>query len=170
MDAKAPASPDRILRWDGCVNVRDLGGLPLAGGGETAYRVVVRADWLPGLNEAGRRALVEYGVSLPDHLKIQDGWSKFAVREAMRGLMPERVRLRRSKLGFAAPDRSWLAATLRPQVTALIAGDMRAAKYIDVPALRRWYADSAHVSVTTESYLGLFRVLSLEMWMRAFDM
>ena len=34
----------RVLRWDGCVNVRDLGGLPLAGGGETAYRVVVRAD------------------------------------------------------------------------------------------------------------------------------
>jgi protein-tyrosine phosphatase len=54
----------RILRWDGCVNVRDLGGLPLADGGETAYRVVVRADWLPGLSEAGRQALVDYGVSL----------------------------------------------------------------------------------------------------------
>ena len=53
MDAKAPADPDRVLRWDGCVNVRDLGGLPLADGGETAYRVVVRADWLPGLSEAG---------------------------------------------------------------------------------------------------------------------
>jgi protein tyrosine/serine phosphatase len=44
--------------------VRDLGGLPLADGGETAYRVVVRADSLPGLTEAGRRSLVEYGVSL----------------------------------------------------------------------------------------------------------
>jgi hypothetical protein len=64
MDARAPASPERILRWDGCVNVRDLGGLPLADGGETAYRVVVRADWLPGLSEAGRQALVDYGVSL----------------------------------------------------------------------------------------------------------
>jgi protein-tyrosine phosphatase len=53
-----------VLRWEGCVNVRDLGGLPLAGGGETAYRVVVRADWLPGLSEAGRQALLDYGVSL----------------------------------------------------------------------------------------------------------
>jgi len=61
MDVKAPARPDRILRWDGCVNVRDLGGLPLANGGETAYRVVVRGDWLPGLSETGRRALVDYG-------------------------------------------------------------------------------------------------------------
>lgn len=64
MDARAPAKPERALRWDGCVNVRDLGGLPLAGGGETAYRVVVRADSLPGLTDAGRQALVDYGVSL----------------------------------------------------------------------------------------------------------
>jgi hypothetical protein len=61
---KAPARPDRVLRWDGCVNVRDLGGLPLSGGGQTAFRVVVRADWLPGLSEPGRRELVDYGVSL----------------------------------------------------------------------------------------------------------
>jgi hypothetical protein len=62
---------ERILCWDGCVNVRDLGGLPLAGGGETAYRVVVRADSLPGLREAGRRSLVEYGVSLVVNLRAQ---------------------------------------------------------------------------------------------------
>ena len=69
MDAKAPASPERVLRWDGCVNVRDLGGLPLADGGETAYRVVVRADSLPRLTDAGRRALVEYGVSIVVNLR-----------------------------------------------------------------------------------------------------
>jgi protein-tyrosine phosphatase len=61
---RGPARPDRILRWDGCVNVRDLGGLPLAGGGATAFRVVVRADWLPGLSDEGRRALMDYGISL----------------------------------------------------------------------------------------------------------
>jgi protein-tyrosine phosphatase len=65
------AEIERILGWDGCVNVRDLGGLPLTGGGETAYRVVVRADSLPGLTEAGRRALVEYGVTLVVNLRPQ---------------------------------------------------------------------------------------------------
>jgi protein-tyrosine phosphatase len=60
-----------VLRWDGCVNVRDLGGLPIAGGGETAYRVVVRADWLPGLSDAGRQALVDYGVSLVVDLRAE---------------------------------------------------------------------------------------------------
>jgi hypothetical protein len=51
--------------------VRDLGGLPLADGGETAYRVVVRADSLPGLTEAGRRSLVDYGVTLVVNLRPQ---------------------------------------------------------------------------------------------------
>jgi hypothetical protein len=49
--------------------VRDLGGLPLADGGETEYRVVVRADSLPGLTADGRCALVDYGVSLVVNLR-----------------------------------------------------------------------------------------------------
>ncbi len=34
----------RVLEWEGCLNVRDLGGVPLEGGGETAFGVVVRSD------------------------------------------------------------------------------------------------------------------------------
>ena len=53
---------DRVLAWDGCINVRDLGGLPLAGGGETRFGVVVRADSIRGLTERGWQALLDYGV------------------------------------------------------------------------------------------------------------
>jgi asparagine synthase (glutamine-hydrolysing) len=112
--------------------------------------------------------VVEYGVSLPDHLKIQKGWSKFAVREAMDNLLPRQVKQRKTKLGFAAPDRSWLAEELRPQVDELLVGDLHCSKYIDAAALRRWYRSPQARTATTQSYLGLFRVLSLEMWMRAF--
>jgi asparagine synthase (glutamine-hydrolysing) len=113
--------------------------------------------------------LVEYGMSLPDHLKVRNGWSKFAIRQAMRDLMPESVRLRKSKLGFAAPDRIWLSQDLRNHMTDLIGGDLRCQKYVDPAALRRWYASSKADSANTESYLGLFRILSLEMWMRVFS-
>ena len=51
--------------------MRDLGGLPLVGGGETAYRVVVRADSLPGLTESAGSALVDYGVSLVVNLQSE---------------------------------------------------------------------------------------------------
>lgn len=53
---------ERVLVWDGCVNVRDLGGLPLEGGGETRFGVIVRADSIRGLTERGWQALLDYGV------------------------------------------------------------------------------------------------------------
>jgi asparagine synthase (glutamine-hydrolysing) len=112
--------------------------------------------------------LVEYGLSLPDHLKIQGGFSKFAVREATRGMMPEAVRLRRTKLGFAGADRRWLDGDLRPQVTELIEGNLRCERFVDPAALRAWYRSPASSTANEEAYGGLFRVLALEMWMRAF--
>jgi protein-tyrosine phosphatase len=52
----------RHLFWDGCVNVRDLGGHPLEDGGETRFGAVVRADSVRGLSDEGWEALVSYGV------------------------------------------------------------------------------------------------------------
>jgi asparagine synthase (glutamine-hydrolysing) len=113
--------------------------------------------------------LVEYGLSLPDHLKIQGGVSKFAVRQATKGLMPEGVRLRRTKLGFAGADRRWLSADLKPQVTELIGETLRCERFVDVGRLRQWYQSESSKTASSEAYGSLFRVLSLEMWMRAFS-
>jgi len=52
----------RLLTWDGCVNVRDLGGLPTEDGEETQYRAVVRADNIGALSDEGREQLRAYGV------------------------------------------------------------------------------------------------------------
>ena len=52
----------RHLAWEGCLNARDLGGLPIVGGGETRWQTVIRSDLLGRLTPKGRRALVDYGV------------------------------------------------------------------------------------------------------------
>lgn len=52
----------RELTWDGCLNVRDLGGHPTEDGGETRYGAVVRADSVRQLTETGWDAVVEYGI------------------------------------------------------------------------------------------------------------
>jgi protein-tyrosine phosphatase len=49
------------LDWDGCVNVRDLGGFPTPTG-DTAFGVFVRADNARKLTAAGWRAATEYGI------------------------------------------------------------------------------------------------------------
>ena len=113
--------------------------------------------------------VVDYGLSLPDDLKIRNGWSKFAVRRAMQGIVPDVVRMRKTKLGFAVPGQRWLANDLRPQVTALVEDTLRCQKYVDPKILRRWHSAPQAATASRGSYLGLFRVLSLEMWMRAFQ-
>ena len=67
----------RDLVWDGCLNVRDLGGLPTADGGETRRGAVVRADSVRLLSDDGWRALVDHGVRLVvdlrgDHEREED--------------------------------------------------------------------------------------------------
>jgi protein tyrosine/serine phosphatase len=56
-----PPEP-RDLVWDGCLNVRDLGGLDTANGGRTRYGAVVRADDVHQLSDEGWRALVAHGI------------------------------------------------------------------------------------------------------------
>jgi hypothetical protein len=53
---------ERRLDWEGCLNVRDLGGHPTEGGGETRMGAVVRADSVRRLTDAGWQSLVEYGI------------------------------------------------------------------------------------------------------------
>lgn len=55
--------PERTLTWDGCVNVRDLGGHATADGRTTRFGAVVRADSVRALSDAGWDALLAYGVS-----------------------------------------------------------------------------------------------------------
>lgn len=52
----------RILEWEGCFNVRDLGGLSTGNGGQTRTGALVRADVPTRLTPTGRAALVDHGV------------------------------------------------------------------------------------------------------------
>lgn len=53
---------DHILQWDGCSNVRDLGGYPTSDGKHTRWRALVRSDSPCRLTDKGIQALAKYGV------------------------------------------------------------------------------------------------------------
>jgi protein-tyrosine phosphatase len=52
----------RVLVWDGCRNVRDLGGLRTSDGRMTRWGAVVRSDTPARLTAAGWSALYDYGI------------------------------------------------------------------------------------------------------------
>jgi hypothetical protein len=88
----------RNLVWDGCVNVRDLGGHPTEGGRETHYGRIVRADTIRTLSEEGRRALVDYGIRTVVDLRTLRELEEDAPAAVRHGTVEEFLR------GGGAPD------------------------------------------------------------------
>ncbi|HYC39249.1 MAG TPA: asparagine synthase (glutamine-hydrolyzing) [Chitinophagaceae bacterium] len=52
--------------------------------------------------------LVEFLFSLPGDFKIRDGWTKWIMRMAFRGFLPEEIVWRKDKIGYEPPQDSWM--------------------------------------------------------------
>lgn len=63
---------DRHLDWDGCFNVRDLGGLHAANSRKTYWGAVVRADAPDRLTPGGWSALLAHGIRTIIDLRNDD--------------------------------------------------------------------------------------------------
>jgi protein-tyrosine phosphatase len=72
----------RRLHWEGCSNVRDLGGLRTVDGRETAWGAVVRGDAPDNLTPAGWDALLAYGIRTIVDLRNDDERIADAARPA----------------------------------------------------------------------------------------
>ncbi len=62
--------------------------------------------------------IVEFCLSLPVSLRINKGYTKAVLREAIKGIVPEDVRLRVDKLGFPAPEVDWLKKTFQINISS----------------------------------------------------
>lgn len=110
--------------------------------------------------------LVEFSFRLPSHLKIRNGFTKRVLRESMCGILPEKIRWRTSKLGFATPEQKWQQTVLRPFIIKAI-HDRRLRPYL--------LADQAenYLRQIDETGLGNFvpwRWANLLLWIEAFDL
>lgn len=57
--------------------------------------------------------LVEFCLRLPDNLYIRNGWQKWILRMAAGQVIPQGIRWRADKVGYAAPLDNWLRTSLR---------------------------------------------------------
>ncbi|MFE2725405.1 tyrosine-protein phosphatase [Kitasatospora sp. NPDC059327] len=91
---------DRTLVWDGCLNVRDLGGLRTGDGTRTAHRAVVRADNLDRLTAEGWDTLLDHGIRTVVDLRDIDEYRPLLP-------LPEEVELIRVPLDELAGPAWW---------------------------------------------------------------
>jgi asparagine synthase (glutamine-hydrolysing) len=64
--------------------------------------------------------LVEFIVSCPDQYKIQNATTKFILREAMQGVLPDLICARKDKMGFVTPEEHWLKVEAPDQFLAAV--------------------------------------------------
>jgi asparagine synthase (glutamine-hydrolysing) len=50
---------------------------------------------------------VEKTLSLDSDAYIKNGYTKVIMRKALKGILPEKIRLRKDKIGFSTPEKEW---------------------------------------------------------------
>lgn len=112
--------------------------------------------------------LVDYLFGLPPSLKLRNGMSKFILREALVGILPETVRTRTDKKGFATPQDRWLRETLRPDLEELFnSKSFEQRPYWDAPKIRKTYKE--YCEGQREIGADVWRWACLELWHQVFS-
>jgi asparagine synthase (glutamine-hydrolysing) len=121
------------------------------------------ANSLEGRSPLLDHHVMEFAASLPSTWKVRDTTTKYLLKEAGRGWLPDDI-LDRPKMGFAIPIGSWLRTDLRDMAWDLLT---------DSTASQRGYFDTAEVRRLLTEHGGgrdhtaqLWALLQLELWHR----
>ncbi|MET0421983.1 MAG: asparagine synthase (glutamine-hydrolyzing) [Acidimicrobiia bacterium] len=110
--------------------------------------------------------LVDWVLSLPSEALVERGWSRAILREGLRGVLTEKVRTRRWKVGFTTPETRWLRAR-RATVQGLFRSPQFCARpYWNAPALAD--AFDKFCAGDVEPSQIFWRAINTEVWLRNF--
>jgi asparagine synthase (glutamine-hydrolysing) len=109
--------------------------------------------------------LVEFAASIPPEMNLRNGVTKYVLKRAMSGILPERI-INRRKQGFAIPLGYWFRGKLGGYMRDLLLGDRGRSRAFFNPR----YIE--HLIARHENGqqldLQLWTLISFELWSRAF--
>ena len=110
--------------------------------------------------------LVDFVCAMPSAYKLRDGVSKYVLRRAMRGLIPDSTLWAR-KQGFAPPEDAWYRGAALPYIRdVLLDGRSLERGYFQPAAVRR--AIEEHAAGARAHKKLLWSLLCFEWWNRIF--
>src|SRR5207248_296648 len=110
--------------------------------------------------------LVEYTARLPRRLKLRGWTTKYILRRAMKGVLPEEI-LRRPKMGFPVPVGAWFRGRFRHVIDEYVLGERAASRGLfDAAFVREVVA--RHQSGAEDHSERLWSLVNFEMWLRQF--
>ena len=111
--------------------------------------------------------LVEYIYSLPDNQKIRDGQTKWVMRQAMKGILPEKIRNRQDKIGFATPEEIWMKNNLGKDMKKIFSSSRFEERgYYQKGKTAAMFGKYLQGKIT--DYHLFWRLYNLEKWFRIF--
>lgn len=111
--------------------------------------------------------LVEKIASIPLEQKMRSGWTKFILRKAMIGIIPETIRLRKSKLGFVTPEKVWFKTVLHGELRQLFDKAEFIKEYANLNELKKEFQKYLH-GRSLLSHDIFFRFFIVERWAKKF--
>ena len=107
--------------------------------------------------------LVEFTARMPKNLKLRGKDTKWVLREAMKGILPDEI-LSREKMGFPVPIGSWFRNEFRHLIEEFVLGERALSRGIFNADFVRELAER-HFSGEDHS-LRMFFLLNFEVWQR----
>ncbi|HEX8994203.1 MAG TPA: asparagine synthase (glutamine-hydrolyzing) [Candidatus Paceibacterota bacterium] len=108
--------------------------------------------------------IVDLVFSLPYELKYTHGTSKYLLKQAMRGKLPDHI-IDRKKKGFGIPLAKWLAGPLRPLCEDLLSETALAEHGLfDVAEVRKLIKE--HMSGKRDNRKELWNLMVFQLWCR----
>jgi asparagine synthase (glutamine-hydrolysing) len=111
--------------------------------------------------------LVELALQIPASQKIKHGWNRYVYRNAMKGLMPDKNRLRRSKIGFVNSEWEWILAKAINVAQIFNSEQFKSRPYWDGAKVLSEFQASVR-GERRGDWLMFWRLLSVELWLRQF--
>lgn len=112
---------------------------------------------------------VELALGLPDEAKVGGGVSKRALRQAMRGTVPDAVLDRKDKMGFVTSEALWVTRQVPQRMRQLLEEATRALDGIVAPASLLQQLDSMCTGRRPYDH-RIWRVIVAGRWMRRFGL
>jgi len=108
-----------------------------------------------------------YIASLPYNQKIRDGVTKISLRNALKGVIPEKIRMRMDKMGFVTPEESWMKYELKDYISDIL---------YSTSFKNRGYWNSDKVIEDYQNFINgkstyspeIWRIICTELWFRKF--
>ncbi|MDD4126314.1 MAG: asparagine synthase (glutamine-hydrolyzing) [Methanomicrobium sp.] len=111
--------------------------------------------------------VIEFLTSLPGDQKIRKGITKYILRKAIKGVVPEKIRCRMDKKGFATPEEVWMKEDLKDEILGVINSEsFKTRKYWDAGKIREEY--ERYLCGKSEYSSEIWRIVCTEMWLRIF--